>query len=241
MKLTERLLCIANNIEPFESICDIGTDHGYLPIYLKELNPNRNVVLSDVSKGSLNKAIVNCHKLSDYDYDFREGNGLEVLKEKEVDTIIIAGMGGLLISQILGKDINKSHSFKKLILQPRNHVGELRYYLSQNNFTVKKEELVKEGRFICEILVVSNEVPKIDFEDMKRPFDAIEWEVPKTLLNLKSDLLEDYLERKINREKRILLNIKESNNISKDKIDITKHNIEYLNNLLNNYETKRDN
>ena len=56
------------------------------------------------------------------------------LKEGEVSTVIIAGMGGELIEQILGVNKEKSHSFKRFVLQPRTHANELRYYLTNHNY-----------------------------------------------------------------------------------------------------------
>lgn len=230
--LSDRLLTIANNISLNESVCDIGTDHGYLGIYLNSINNERKIILSDISEPSLNKSIVNSKKSNSNNIEFRLGDGLNVLDYNEVDCVCIAGMGGLLISDILNKDLNKSHSIKKYVLQPRNHIGELRYYLKHNGFSVINQELVKEGRFICEILTVISKTDNLTYNELNLPSDAIEWEVPKTLLNANSELLKDYLNRKLLREKRILFNIMASSIINSDKVNLIKHNIEYLNSMV---------
>ena len=126
IKLSERLECIANRIDKGETVADIGTDHGYLPIYLWENKISPKVIMADISKGSLQKAKDNC-KLSqpDFDFDCRLGDGLEVLKPHEVDTVVMAGMGALLIIEMLEWDIIKTRTYKKFILQPRNNLGEL--------------------------------------------------------------------------------------------------------------------
>ena len=96
--LTERLAAIADEIEKGESVADIGTDHGYLPMYLTKEEISPKVIMADISKGSLNKARRNCRELMpEVKFDFRNGNGLRVIKKGEVDVIVIAGMGGNLI------------------------------------------------------------------------------------------------------------------------------------------------
>ena len=174
--LTERLNLIANNINNGEKVADIGTDHGYLPLYLWENKISPKVILTDVSKGSLNKAKDNCERLFPNEkFDLREGDGFEPLEKGEVDTVVIAGMGGILISDIFNWDISKSLSFKKYILQPRNNGGYLRKYLFERGFIMEKLLIVPEERRFCEIMVVSspddydgvkelNETPMVEFD-----------------------------------------------------------------------------
>lgn len=134
-------------------MADIGTDHGFLPVYLSENGISPHVVLADASSGSLDKARENCRKEApDAAFDFRLGNGLEVLSSGEVDVVVIAGMGGILIAEILAADPKKTRSFGRFILQPRNNIGRLRAYLLSHGFVIVKEQLVRERKFICEIL-----------------------------------------------------------------------------------------
>ena len=147
--LTDRLMAMASQVEPGESLADIGTDHGYLPMYLYMEGISPKVIMADVSKGSLNKAKQNCKEICpDGKFDFRLGNGLKVIKRGEVDNVAIAGMGGVLITEILGKDMGKTKTFKKLILQPRTAQGRLRFWLIKKGFDIVEEQLVREGRFI---------------------------------------------------------------------------------------------
>ena len=106
-KLTPRLNLIANEILPGETMADIGTDHGFLPLYLWEQKICPKVIMADISKGSLQKARDNCKTAyPDVDFDLRLGSGIEVLETGEVDVVAIAGMGGLLMTEILGVDLN---------------------------------------------------------------------------------------------------------------------------------------
>ena len=117
IKLTSRLKTIADEIEKGETMADIGTDHGFLPVFLWEKGICPKVVMTDVSSGSLAKARLNCQTLHpEADFDLRLGSGLEVLEPGEVDAVVIAGMGGILMTEILGADIEKAWSFKKIIL-----------------------------------------------------------------------------------------------------------------------------
>ena len=155
IKLTPRLKTIADEIEKGETMADIGTDHGFLPLYLWEMGVCPHVIMADISKGSLSKAEENCRSLHpDTAFDLRLGSGIEVLDTGEVEAVVIAGMGGILMTGILGADIEKSWSFKKLVLQPRNRIGQLRWWLYNNGFCISNEKLVREGKYICEVLTV---------------------------------------------------------------------------------------
>lgn len=153
MKLSQRLDKIAGRIEKGEKVADIGTDHGYLPLYLYEKGISPKVIMADVSKGSLAKAENSCKEHAPGEkFDLRLGDGLDVIKKGEVDAVVIAGMGGILISEILDWDLEKSYSIKKFVLQPRNNVGHLRKWLFKNGFEIVAEDLVAEGKVICEII-----------------------------------------------------------------------------------------
>ena len=156
--MSDRLQVIADRIEAGETMADIGTDHGFLPIYLIESGISPRVILTDVSGASLNKGEINFRtRLAEEDgrVDFREGNGLSVLAPGEVDVIVIAGMGGKLIRDILRDDIELTRSFGKFILQPRIRQGELRSWLLDNDFAIIREDVVREGRHISQVITAA--------------------------------------------------------------------------------------
>ena len=72
---------------------------------------------------------------------FRHGDGIKILEDGEVDAVTIAGMGGVLMTEILGANLKKTKSFKKFVLQPRNGQGKLRWWLLNNGFSIEKELL----------------------------------------------------------------------------------------------------
>lgn len=203
MNLSDRLQLIADEIIAGETMADIGTDHGFLPLYLMESGKCPHVIMADISKGSLAKADENC-KLAGpgKTYDLRLGDGIDVLEDGEVDVVAIAGMGGLLIRDILDWNIKKSRSFKRYIFQPRNKIGALRYWLYLNGFDIEKESLVREGKYICEVITVrtGNEV--------KRQADyTADFDYPDSLLEWKDPLTEEYLLTKLALENSIYQNI----------------------------------
>lgn len=199
MKLSNRLQYIADEIRWGETMADIGTDHGFLPLYLLNICKCPKVIMTDISRGSLKKAEENCLRYdSEREYDLRLGNGIDVLKDGEVDTVVIAGMGGLLIADILDWDMRKSKSMKRYVLQPRNNVGKLRHYLAEKGFSIVKEGLVPEGKFICEILTVE----KADWQGETPPYGA-EFDYPESLLTFENPYTGEYLRRKLRTEEQI--------------------------------------
>lgn len=209
-KLTPRLKSISEEILKGETMADIGTDHGFLPLFLVEEGTVEKAILVDISEDSLEKGRANVESISDKKcFDFRLGDGIKVLNSGEVDTVVIAGVGGILTTEILGFDFDHAHSFKKYILQPRNQIGFLRYWLNHNGFSIVKEKLVKEKDNICEILVVLPFERAMD--NQLRP-DSVEFEFPRTLLDWKNDLTEEYLNQKLQKERHILESMNKGKN-----------------------------
>ena len=127
--LSERLQKIADCIST-ETLADIGTDHGYIPIYCVKNGRCTRAIASDINKDPLKAACDNITEngLSEK-IETRLSNGLEGLLPNEADTIVIAGMGGFLIRDILINGADKIGDNTVLILQPMVAASELREYL----------------------------------------------------------------------------------------------------------------
>lgn len=155
MKLSDRMQVIADHVAPGEIAADIGTDHGQIPVWLFAKGISPRVILSDISAASLAKAK---ETAAAYQFgsglSFRVGDGLSVLRPGEADTVIIAGMGGKLIRQILAEDLSHTLSFHKFILQPRKGYGLLRKWLLEQGFLFVGEDIVRENRYLPEIMTV---------------------------------------------------------------------------------------
>lgn len=230
LKLTDRLNTIAGEIKMGETVADIGTDHGFLPIFLWERGICKKVIMTDISEGSLQKARDNCNAMHPGEsFDLRLGSGIEVIDSGEVDDIVMAGMGGILMTEILGADIPKAKSFKKLILQPRNNIGFLRHWLYNHGFSVQNEQLVREGKFICEVITV---IPKEVAVTRTLGPDRIEYEYPHSLIDFAGPLTKEYLSNKLKIEQNILSSMEESKKDMEKELRSRKYRIYYLERLI---------
>lgn len=228
IRLSDRLQVIADQITPGETVCDIGTDHGFLPLYLYERNIASHVILADISSSSLEKARENCEiYYPGTRFDLRLGNGLEVISEGEADTVVIAGMGGILMSEILQADMNKTKSVKKFIFQPRSAAGRLRHWLLTSGFEITSDRLVEEGRFICSVITA---VPAAKPSECSLSEDDIRMEIPEYIRD--EELADEYIRRRIEMEKRVLSGLSEASEKWTEKTEKTKSDIEYLEGLL---------
>lgn len=192
MKLTDRLLKIASLVSDGKKIADIGTDHGYIPVYLLKEGKVPFAVLADVNKGPLDNAhkeVIQNNLLDKV--DLRLGSGIEILEIGEVEEVIIAGMGGILISELLEAKKEVAHNVEKLILQPMQAQEELRYYLLNNGYEILKEVLVREDFRIYEIIVAKYTGKNTIIED------EIYYEVGIKLLENKDSLFNDFIKKKI--------------------------------------------
>lgn len=235
-------------------MADIGTDHGFLPISLfcREISPK--VIMTDISEPSLKKAIQNSMihiGPSEKNIDFRAGSGLSVLKPSEVDTVVIAGMGGKLMIDIMAADMSLTCSFNKFILQPRIGQGHLRKWLLDNGFTIIYEDLVKEGRYIPEIITVlspgrlpcggqeeSETATCADFTgfDMTgKTGDDMIYKIPPWITGA-SGPVGEFLTRNIETEKKKLENVMLSRERNRQLENKICDDIYYLKKLLEEYE-----
>ncbi len=202
MNLTDRLMKVASFIEKDTRVLDVGTDHGYIPVYLVENNISKKLIASDISGPSLKKTIdiVKERNLGNY-IDCRLGNGLEVIEAFEIDGVILAGMGSLLMIDILENDKNITDSIKYFIFQPMVASKELRQYLLENKFTIIDEELAKEDDKFYEIIYAKRG------EDFVK--EDIYYDISHKLIEKKHPLLNEFIENKINYIENILLELKD--------------------------------
>jgi len=155
IKLPERLKTIADCIPPGAAVVDVGSDHGYLPVYLAINGLARRIIASDMSSGSLGAARRSAAKYGVTDMiEFVVAPGLSGVAENEVDTVVIAGVGGKTIAGIL-RDAPWTKSGTRLILQPQTKKDELRRFLEENGYAIRETKLTHDrGREYVVILAV---------------------------------------------------------------------------------------
>jgi tRNA (adenine22-N1)-methyltransferase len=155
MKLSDRLLACAELVRPRNIAADIGTDHGYLPIYLLTHNICPKVLAADLREKPLSAAKRNACEAGMLDrMEFYLSDGLCNVPLNEARTIICAGMGGNCIMEILKNAQAVWHPEFQFILQPQSVAGDLRAFLSENGFRILRERLAQDGRFIYTVMEV---------------------------------------------------------------------------------------
>lgn len=192
MQLDKRLSVVADLVRKDKIFADVGTDHAFLPVYLIENKIICKAIASDLRVGPLNnaKATVIAHNLSEK-IELRLSDGLDCFKENEVEEIAIAGMGGLLISEIIERTDWLKNKDIHLILQPMTHVEELRKMLYDKGFSIEKECVAKDGNKLYIILSVYYCGNNTDYTDL----DLIVGKLPENVDNLSKEFLAHIFEK----------------------------------------------
>ena len=154
--LSSRLCACAGLVQPGARVADIGCDHGYLGISLLKNGTAEYVYASDLREKPLQKARENAARFGVAEnIEFCLGDGLESIQPGQVDTIIMAGMGGDKIAGILDAAPWVRDEKVRLILQPQSSANDLRRWLGQNRFRIEREVLVLDGGFQYAAMLVS--------------------------------------------------------------------------------------
>jgi len=203
MKLTSRLQVIADLVEKGSIVGDVGSDHGYLPIYLVEEGTCASAIATDINAGPTENArqAVREAGLTDK-IDVRHGGGLIPYEVGEVDTVVIAGMGGLLIRDIMLERPEMTASVDTFILQPMVAQDELRKWLCENNFEIIEERLALEVRRMYEIIVVKHGKMTIE--------DPLAFELGVKLIKSEDPLSKVFLDKKIKKTSEIIKGLEAS-------------------------------
>ncbi|OFI07167.1 tRNA (adenine(22)-N(1))-methyltransferase [Clostridium acetireducens DSM 10703] len=226
MEISLRLEKIALMVDKCYCCADIGTDHGYIPVYLLKNNICIKSIASDINKLPLEKAMRNINNnYLEKSIECRLGSGLNTLKIKEAQGVIIAGMGGNLIKDIIEERIDIFKHFDFAVLQPVQNPEVLRKYIYEKGFDILDEELcIDENKFY--------EIIKVKYNTNKREKDDIYYEISDTLLKKKHPLLKEYINEKINKYNKILEFIKEDTKLASNRKKEINCNIQKLKELL---------
>ena len=144
---------------PGARVADVGTDHGYLPIWLLQQERCEHVIASDVAPGPLAAARASAERFGTEGVDFRLCSGLEGIRPEEADTVVMAGMSGETMAGILA-DADWDWTGKRLILQPMTKRAELLVWLYSHGLHLLEEKPVPErGRLYWVLCVGAGEAP----------------------------------------------------------------------------------
>ena len=215
MKLSVRMKEIIAFVTPGNRVCDVGTDHGFVPIALVSDNICPSAIAVDVNQGPLDIARdnVNSAGLSDR-IDLRLGDGLNVVKPDETDTVIISGMGGDLIASILENADSGFKGTKELILSPQSEVEKVRHKLHDIGYAIDTEKIIIDSKKPYLVIYALPGEESYEYEH--------EYKYGKYLLDKGDTMLFEYLKDQLvvfmGARNRISSKISVSKNLDADKI-----------------------
>ena len=203
MELSKRLQAVADLVSEGLVVADVGTDHGYIPIYLIETKKSPKAFAMDVNKGPLLRAKEHIaeHGLETR-IETRLSDGVRALQKGECDCVVVAGMGGALTIKIMeeGKDIFRS--LKEFVLQPQSELQKVRAYLCENAYFIVEENMVlDDGKFYPMFRVINGQ---------SEEYHAIELCYGKLLLEQKNAVLKTFLQKEKAVKELILSNLEQS-------------------------------
>lgn len=200
MELSKRLNAVAGLVTEGASVADIGTDHGYIPIYLVRNKISPTVIAMDINEGPLERAKEHIEEegLALY-IQTRLSDGCENLKPGEVDTIIAAGMGGALVIRILTAYPEVTTSIREFILQPQSEIARVRRYLWEAGFKIIKEDMIEEDGKYYPIMKA--------FHGSDPAFKEEEYRYGRILLKERHPVLYEYLKKEEKIKLQIIKNL----------------------------------
>lgn len=197
IRLSARLEVVAACVSPVDTVADIGTDHAYLAVRLIEAHRAQRVIASDINQGPVDNALetVLRHGMTDR-IQVICAPGLEGLTVP-VDTIVIAGMGGMLITQILEEGRMVAMDARRLVLQPMTAGDVLRRYLLERGWTLVSERIAVEGEKFYEIIMAEPGTAAL----WER---SIDYEISPVLIQNSDEHVLAFIQRKIRITREIL-------------------------------------
>ena len=201
MELSKRLQAVANLVSDGLVVADIGTDHGYIPIYLVKNGKCPSALAMDVNEGPILRAKehVISYGLEDK-IQTRLSNGVKALSVGEAECVVVAGMGGALMIRIMEEGDEIFRNLKEFVLQPQSELEKVRLYLNEQGYKVIEEDMVlDEGKFYPMMKVTNGEA---------LAYNIMELRYGKGLLKEKHPVLKLFLEKEIQTKELILYNLK---------------------------------
>lgn len=188
--MTPRLLAAASFVKKGSVPADVGTDHAYIPIWLVQKGICPKAIAMDVNRGPLLRAAANIKKFGlEEKISTRLSDGLAELSFGEADTVIIAGMGGILMNRILEQAGGLYSALRHYILQPMTAVEETRKFLMDNGFFIEDECLAREDDKIYTVLSA--------VRGHTEQCNEIDYYIGKKLVSRRDPLLPAYLDGKL--------------------------------------------
>lgn len=209
MELSKRLTAVASLVTAGMKILDIGTDHGYIPIYLVKKGIIPGAVAMDVNEGPLKRARQNiCLNGLEDKISTRISDGFGAVFPGEADAALIAGMGGGLIIRILSEGAGAVAGLKECILQPQSEIEKVRAFLLKEGFLFIAEDMVLEDGKYYPMMKVVPPGQHMRTEN-KEAWSDEQLYYGKLLLETRHKVLRDYLTNEFKVKEKILNELKD--------------------------------
>lgn len=192
MELSKRLQAVADLVTAHYKLADIGTDHAYIPIYLTQQKKITEAVALDVNEGPLQRAEEHIRENGlEAEIETRLSNGFQALQPGEVQSAVIAGMGGGLVIRILTEGEEVVRKLEECILQPQSEIEKVRAFLLEKGYEFLEEDMVcEDGKYYPMMKVKPGEM-------IRESWKPEELEYGKYLLATAHPALKQFLEREI--------------------------------------------
>lgn len=202
MDISNRLKALASMVTRGNVACDVGTDHGYLAIYLVKQGISPRVIAMDVAKGPLSKAKENIALYGvGEQVETRLSDGVSNLKKDEAQTVIIAGMGGILINSLLEKGADILSTMEEIILSPHTDVELVRRFLLEHGYSIATEEmLIDEEKYYNIFRAKADGTQRVSDSET---YSECELRYGRHLLQAKNPALHQFLEQELAKKESI--------------------------------------
>ena len=195
IELSKRMQSVADMIQPCDAVGDIGCDHAFKSIYLVEQRRAKRVIASDVRRGpiAIAKRNIEAMNLSDQ-IEIRMGDGLDTIVPGEVNAVVLAGMGGMLMIDILERGEEVVTRCDQLVLQPQSDIEKVRRYLAEKGYHLADEQmLIDAGKYYNLLDVRVHEMVQKDEYDCSKLADDWCYMYGGSLLRKKDPVLRSWL------------------------------------------------
>ena len=221
-----RMKTIADMVPMGLSVADIGCDHGFVSIYMVMNRKAPKAVAMDVNEGPLIRAKEHIAQFGVEDIiETRLSDGAVKLEKGEVDSAIIAGMGGRLTIKILSESMDKFKAMKSLVLSPHSDIPLVRAFLCEEGFVIKDEEMVfDEGKYYVII--------RCTYAGKVATISELEREYGPCLIQKKHPVLIEYLNAEIQKMNEI------EGHLSKELESANENRTESIKNRIEEIDTK---
>ncbi len=209
VQLSKRLQAVADFVDNCAILADVGTDHGYIPVYLAGCGKVKKAIALDVNQGPLLRAEEHIRRNGMEDrIETRLSDGCSALKPQEAEVIVISGMGGSLMMRILRQGEQAAKAARTLVLQPQSGLMAFRKFLYENGYEITAENMVREeGKYYPVIKAHAAESAEHMSDGQ---YGRIAFRYGPVLLAENHPVLKEYLLNQQRQKQKILLHLKEN-------------------------------